>query len=185
MTFLFKQIDGADLPEDLLNQIAALRLDVWKSAATSLHKTSPNSWISDYDHTNRHFLSFSDDQLVAASRLDIANAVEALVDAEAITTCFPDWRPNPPIGFLKSLVVHPTARSQGLARKHDTERINFATLKKCKIIIGAAVSWRQASLARLGFNLVGKIPASLNQYVDEDWYLMEMKIPNKNKRASR
>lgn len=176
MTFDFQQIDGAALSGELLEEIGALRFELWNAAASNLSRTSPKAWLDRVDKEAMHFLVFNNDEVVAAARLSIHHHIDDIPEHEAIISCFPDWAPTFPVGHLGRLVVHPSARSNGIATKLDADRIDYCGSKNVATIVGAAISWRTDALKKLGFDLRGEVPAEIHGEYARAKFFMEKKL---------
>lgn len=164
---------GHRLTQEELSQLAELRCAVWSATNISVARTTPESWIDKLDDQADHYLARAGDgAIVACGRVSLHTTEDSIPTIDAIRRALPSWRPTPPIAWLNRLVVHPSARGQGLASKLDALREERAREWAAPFIGGTAVPWRKQSLEKRGFKAIGLIGANHHGLSSEDLWLM-------------
>ena len=142
------------LDEDLLEKIGALRVEAWKSEAPSAAEMG--TWVDAFDETARHWAVFDHGVLLASARLTTHGSLAEVPDAEAYLGMFRE-PPAAPVASLNRLVVHPSARGQGLSKRLDLVRLEAAENLGCQSVILSTASgtYRVRQLIGWGFELIG------------------------------
>ena len=130
-----------------------LRFEVW-NAETPLraHVREIGLITDEHDVHSRHWAAFLDCQLVAAARMCIHGTQDETPDGPA----FDGMSLPPPVATLNRLIVHPSARSRGLATSLDKCRIAAARAGGAMCVVGTFPPSRVAGLERNGFRLLGQ-----------------------------
>ena len=142
------------LDEDLLEKIGALRVEAWKAEAPSA--AGMGTWLDEFDRSARHWAVFDHGILLASARLTTHGSLAEVPDAESYPGVFRE-PPAAPIGSLNRLVVHPSARGQGLSKRLDLIRLEAAENLGCRSVIlsTASGSHRVRQLIGWGFEWIG------------------------------
>jgi predicted GNAT family N-acyltransferase len=146
--FRIEEITGTDV----VPLTYELRHRVWSKEIQLIDAVQNAGLICDeHDSHARHWAVFAGEQIVAAARMCIHDRQEETPD-------FPPFAllqlPRP-VATINRLVVHESARKQGLARKLDFCRIDAARTSGAKCIAATCVEQRIIPLERLGFRLTG------------------------------
>jgi GNAT superfamily N-acetyltransferase len=138
---------------DLLRQIGHLRVRAW---ATEIPEAAEmDEWLDRWENEGWHWLVYQGDELVAAARLSIHQALDEVPDRECFEGVFAE-APPAPLASLNRLVVAPSARGLGLSRRLDELRLDFAKAQGCRCAIGSTpMEHRVKQLVELGFVVVG------------------------------
>jgi len=142
------------LDEDLLEKIGALRVQAWKTEAPSA--AGMGTWLDEFDRAARHWAVFDNGILLASARLTTHGGLAEVPDAESYQGMFRE-PPAAPVASLNRLVVHPSARGQGLSKRLDLVRLEAAENLGCRSVIlsTASGSHRVRQLMGWGFELIG------------------------------
>src|ERR1700677_84161 len=115
--------------EDLLEKIGALRVEAWKTEAPSA--ADMGTWLDEFDRSARHWAVFDDGVLLASARLTTHASLTDVPESESYLGMFRE-PPAAPVGSLNRLVVHPSARGQGLSKRLDLVRLEAAGKMGCR-----------------------------------------------------
>jgi predicted GNAT family N-acyltransferase len=154
-----REFSGLD--EDLLEKIGRLRVQAWRSETPGA--ADMETWLDEFDRSARHWAVFDHGVLVASARLTTHSALAEVPDAESYLGVFQE-PPAAPIGSLNRLVVHPSARGQGLSKRLDLVRLEAAEKMGCRSVIVSTASGphRVNQLIGWGFELIGHGPSFRN-----------------------
>ncbi|MEM7121437.1 MAG: hypothetical protein AAF563_09190 [Pseudomonadota bacterium] len=161
-----------DVTEDMLHEIAALRLRVWQpyvDKSSNAHRRTLEDWIDAVDHKAYHLTIMDLDdptKIAGAARLSLHDSLEDIPEP-SIPKNFPDWQPDLPYAFFGRLVVEPHDRHHGFAHRLDARRSELAKELGAKMALMLAAPWRQASLEKIGCETIGTIAAEDLGYIDE------------------
>ena len=149
------------LDQDLLEKIGRFRVEAWKTEAPDA--AGMETWLDEFDRSARHWAVFDNGILVASARLTMHHSLAELPDAESYVGVFRE-PPAAPIGSLNRLVVHPSARRQGLSKRLDLVRLEAAEKMGCRSVILSTASGphRVRQLIGWGFELIGCGPRFQN-----------------------
>lgn len=141
----------------LLEEIGRLRVIAW---CTVIEKASElDIWLDAFDPAARHWVVFQGNSVVAAARMTIHPSLDEVPDAESYAGMFPE-PPAAPIASLNRLVVHPSARGQGLSKALDQARLEAAERLGCRSALLSTASGpnRVRQVQGWGFEWVGYGP---------------------------
>lgn len=152
MTNSAMQIVAAPTPV-LLQRIGALRVQAW----TTEHPQAATmtEWLDGIDPRAWHWVIFDGDQMVAAARLSIHTSLCDLPDCKVYSDLLVA-PPPAPMASLNRLVVHPSARGEGLSNRIDESRLCFARERGCRSIVCSVPRPERARrLRERGFAVIG------------------------------
>ncbi|RFC41737.1 MAG: hypothetical protein DVB28_002213 [Verrucomicrobia bacterium] len=149
------------LDADLLAKVGRLRVEAWETETARAAERSV--WVDEFERVAWHWVVFRDGLPVAAARLSLHDALTEVPDSESYAGVF-STPPETPIASLNRLVVHPSARGNGLSRQLDLVRIEAAERLGARVAILSTASGqrRVAQLVDLGFVFVGYGPTFKN-----------------------
>ncbi len=148
-----------------------LRFEVW-DAETLLHSHIREArLITDiHDEHARHWGAFRGEELVAAARMCIHRNQAETPDGPA----FSEMLLPSPVATLNRLIVHSSARGQGLASALDESRVAAARTAGASCVVGTFPPSRVSGLQKNGFRLIGKqwIPHYAESFVSQAMILL-------------
>jgi predicted N-acetyltransferase YhbS len=138
----------------LLHKIGELRLRVWRASGTTVNLPNETvSWCDLVEDSNGlHFAVFREEELVAATRLNIyRNFVE--MPGHTWMDALTEY-PQEPFGVIGRLVVSPSIQHSGLGKFLDRECLYEAAKMGCASLLCDVPTYRVASLERMGFRQI-------------------------------
>lgn len=166
----------AEVPDELMTEIASLRHSVWNNLVFHSTRNSPEDWTDQLDSESEHFVIFDGASVIAAARMSIHNKPEQIPDFEAIVSDIPDWVPKFPLASINRLVVSERYRGRGAAKALDRARMKSAQISGAKRVVGLASQWRVSQLAALRFSELGEVAPSSHKYDELPLYLMQRNL---------
>jgi len=127
-----------------------LRYRVWSKEASLVDSIQEMGVICDEHDTHaRHWAAFScQGTLVASARLCVHEKWQDVPEGD----CYKELELTGPIASINRLIVEPSARNCGIAKKLDLQRIEAAKEAGASCIVAAPTSdLRILALKRLGF----------------------------------
>lgn len=140
--------------EPLLQQIGALRLQVWRATGTTIRLPKETvSWRDPVEDSDGiHLAVFRGDELVAATRL---NVYQKFIDMpgnawmDSLTE-----HPSEPYGVIGRLVVSSSFQHFGLGKFLDKECLKEAARQGCSSLLCDVPPYRVAPLEKMGFRVI-------------------------------
>jgi GNAT superfamily N-acetyltransferase len=143
--------------ETLLKQIYSLRIEAW-----CMSVDLPMDIIEchdSYDDEGRHWALVENNEVLAAARLTLHSDLKEVPELGTYRD-FKSMMPAGPYGSFNRLIVKPSHRGKGLARRLDAVRIDAARAAGVAVVIGATGSVagnrrRISQLIDAGFRVLG------------------------------
>ena len=139
---------------DRMDEIGALRVLAWRNEPGADQAFfSKLSWIEPLDETAFHWVIREKDRVVAAARMSIHEAIDAVPYAELLPAPCRAALAGQTIASFNRLVVDPQFRGLGLSTRLDQLRIQTAARYQAdRIVTSTQLEFRLKSLLKLGFS---------------------------------
>lgn len=151
--YTFKNFSGTSEP-DLMNQIGALRWQVWKRTGYDIELSIPDEhWFDNRDASSEHLAVVADDgTLIGATRVEWYESITHLQDTQLSDSIA--QRADPPVVLISRLVVDQEYQGRGVGYFLDSCCIEIACSKGAQSILCDVPEYRIAGLQRRGFMLL-------------------------------
>lgn len=140
--------------------IGELRIRAWKNEyGIDRAFFAQEKWIDEIDdHPDvHHWIAVSGERIAAAGRLSVHRFIDDVPYADFLDSKTLASLGAPPIASINRLVVDPDFRGLGLARRLDSERIQFAGNGLASVITAQPMEERVHALTMLGFEMITRI----------------------------
>lgn len=168
-----REFNAADT--SLLTEVARLRVRAWRAYERLPAFQAMDMWLDTYDEEARHWACFVDASLVGAARLTVHPRIGDAPEHSSWGHLVREGRT--PIGMLSRLVVAPEARGRRLSGALDRARLIAARECGVRDLLVVTYTRRAASLARLGFEEMGRFEYREGPLVeDKDNVLLRLAV---------
>ncbi|WP_338875564.1 GNAT family N-acetyltransferase [Spirosoma sp. SC4-14] len=161
---------------DFIHEIGALRIRAWRSEpGIDPVFFARNTWIETQDQLAHHWIIRDKNQIVAAARLSIHEALETVPYAALLPAEYDKRYEGKRIASINRLVVDPDYRGRGFARMLDQARLDLAINENIDILLAQPQLSRLTTLSKLGFSYVCELP-STPEMPERPLFFMELRL---------